>query len=63
MEKEEPAANFSPYWLAMVRGVLRMLFPTAFSGIAAGIGQNTGVIIAAVVVLLLLGTTLIALWP
>ena len=63
MEKEEPAANFSPYWLAMVRGVLRMLFPTAFSGIAAGIGQNTGVIIAAVVVLLLLGTTFIALWP
>jgi 4-hydroxy-2-oxoheptanedioate aldolase len=63
MEKVEPIANRPPYWLAMVGGVVRMLFPTAFTGIVAGIGQSTGVIVAAALVLLLLGTTFIAFWP
>ena len=55
MEKES-AAN-RPYWLAMVEGAVRMLFP----GIAAGIGQNS-VVIAAAGVVLLLGAV-IAFWP
>jgi 4-hydroxy-2-oxoheptanedioate aldolase len=62
MEKQGSAANI-PYWFAMVRGAVRMLFPTPFAGIAARIGQNTGVIIATAVVLLLLGATFFAFWP
>ena len=62
MEKVEPAANRRPYWIAMVVGVIRMLFPTAFAGIMAGIGQNTRVIVAAAFVIVLLGATLIVFW-
>lgn len=53
----------TPYWIAMIEGVVRMLFPTAFARIEAGIGQNAGAIIAAAVVLALLGAMLIAFWP
>jgi hypothetical protein len=42
MEKVEAAANPTPYWIAMVGGVVRMLFPSAITRIEAGIGQNTG---------------------
>jgi hypothetical protein len=62
MEKVEPGPNPSPYWIAMVAGVARMLFPTVFARIEAGIGQRAGAIIAAAVVLLFLGATLIAFW-
>ena len=47
----------------MIEGVVRMLFPTAFARIEAGISQNAGAIIAAAVVLALLGAMLIAFWP
>jgi 2-keto-3-deoxy-L-rhamnonate aldolase RhmA len=59
MEKIE---NAPPYWIAMVEGVLRMLFPTAFARFKTGIEGNTGAIIAAVFVLLFLGATFIAFW-
>src|SRR6478672_4130905 len=52
--------NPTPYWIAMIEGVVRMLFPTAFARIEAGSGQNAGDIIAAAVVLALLGAMLIA---
>ena len=63
MEKVEPGPNPTPYWIAMAEGVARMLFPTAFARIEAGIGKNAGAIIAAAVVILLLGAALIAFWP
>jgi hypothetical protein len=63
MEKVKPGPNPTPYWIAMIEGVVRMLFPTAFARIEAGIGQNAGAIIAAAVVLALLGAMLIAFWP
>jgi hypothetical protein len=47
----------------MIEGVVPMLFPTAFTRIEAGIGKNAGAIIAAAVVLALLGAMLIAFWP
>ena len=47
----------------MMGGVARMLFPTASAGIVAGFGQNTGMIIATAVVVLLLGTAFVAFWP
>ena len=59
MEKVKPG----PYWIAMIEGVVHMLFPTAFARIEAGIGQNAGAIIAAAVVLALLGAMLIAFCP
>ena len=55
MEKVKPGPNPTPYRIAMIEGVVRMLFPTAFARIEAGIGQNAGAIIAAAVVLALLG--------
>ena len=60
MEKVEPGPNPTPYWIAMAEGVARMLFPTAFARIEAGIGKNAGAIVAAAVVILFLGTALIA---
>jgi len=45
-------------WLAVLGGLLRMLFPTRFAAIAAGVGQSTGLIIAVTVVLLVLGAFL-----
>jgi hypothetical protein len=62
MEKVDAVVSLPPYWLAIVGGVLRMLFPTAFARIMAGIGQNTGAIIAAAFILLFLGTMFIAFW-
>ena len=62
MEKVESLANPTPYWIAMAQGVVRMLFPTAFARIEAGIGRNAGALIAAGVLLLFLGTVLIAIW-
>jgi 2-keto-3-deoxy-L-rhamnonate aldolase RhmA len=58
MEKVEAAANPTPYWLAMIGGAVRMLFPTAL----ARIGQRTGAIVAAAVALLVLGAAVFALW-
>jgi len=46
-------------WLAVLGGLLRMLFPTRFAAIAAGVGQSTGLIIAVTVVLLVLGAFLL----
>jgi hypothetical protein len=40
-----------------------MLFPTAFAPIEARIGLKAAAIIAAAVVLVFLGATLIAFWP
>jgi 4-hydroxy-2-oxoheptanedioate aldolase len=62
MEKAPPVAKPPPYWIAMAGGTLRMLFPTAFAKIEAGIGRTTGTTIAAEVVLLFLATTFIAFW-
>ena len=63
MEKVKPGPNPTPYWIAMAEGVARMLFPTAFARIEAGIGKNAGAIIAAAVVILLLVAALITFWP
>jgi hypothetical protein len=59
--EEETAAN-RPYWLAMIGGAVRMLFPTPFFGLSR-ISRYTGTIIAAAVVLLLLATIFVAFWP
>ena len=45
-------------WLALLGGLVRMLFPIRLAAIAAALGQNTGLIIAAAVVLLVLGSFL-----
>jgi hypothetical protein len=45
-------------WLFVLGGLARMLFPTGLAAIAAGIGQITGAIIAAAIVLLGLGAFL-----
>jgi hypothetical protein len=45
-------------WLALLGGLARMLFLTQIAEIAARIGQSTGLIIAAAVVLLVLGAFL-----
>ena len=45
-------------WLAILGGLLRMLFPTRLAAIAATVGENTGGIIAGAVVLLVLGAFL-----
>src|SRR5262245_37095627 len=42
-------------WLAILGGLLRMLFPTRLAAIAAAVGGSTGGIIAGAVVLLVLG--------
>jgi len=35
MEKVKPGPNPTPYWIAMIEGVVRMLFPTAFARIGS----------------------------
>ena len=45
-------------WLALVGGLVRMLFPTRFALIAAGLGQSAGVIIAVAVGFLVVGVFL-----
>ena len=45
-------------WLAILGGLLRMLFPTRLAEIAAAVGGSTGGIIAGTVVLLVLGAFL-----
>jgi len=42
-------------WLALVGGLIRILLPTRLAEIAAGFGQNTGLITAAAIVLLVIG--------
>jgi hypothetical protein len=59
MEKQEPS-NRLPYWTAMVGGAVRMLFPTRFAGMMVRIGQNIGMIGAAALIIVLLGSALIA---
>jgi hypothetical protein len=63
MEKVEPGPNPTPYWIAMIEGVARMLFPTAFARIEAGMGKSLAAIVAAALVLVFLGAMLIAFWP
>ena len=42
-------------WLAIIGGLARMLFPFQLAGIAGGLGQGTGLVIVAAIVLLLVG--------
>jgi len=42
-------------WLALVGGIVRILLPTRLAEIAAGFAQNTGLITAAGIVLLVIG--------
>jgi hypothetical protein len=45
-------------WLAVVGGLIRILLPTRLAEIAAGFGQNTGLITASGIVLLVIGAFL-----
>jgi hypothetical protein len=45
-------------WLAILGGLLRMLFPTRLAAIAAAVGGSTGGIIVGAVVLLVVGAFL-----
>ena len=45
-------------WLILLGGLARMLFPTQIAAIAAGVGRSTGLIVAATIVLLVLGAIL-----
>jgi hypothetical protein len=45
-------------WLAVLGGLVRMLFPIRLAAIAASLGQNTGLIIGAAVILLVIGAFL-----
>ena len=45
-------------WLAVLGGIVRMLFPIQLAAIVAGVGQSTGLIAAVAVVLLVLGAFL-----
>ena len=45
-------------WLAVLGGLVRILFPTRLAALAAGLGQSTGLIATAAVVLLALGAFL-----
>ncbi len=45
-------------WLAVLGGLVRMLFPIQLAAIVAGVGQSTGLIAAVAVVLLVLGAFL-----
>jgi hypothetical protein len=45
-------------WLAALSGLARILFPTRFAALAAGLGQSSGLIATAAVVLLVLGVFL-----
>jgi hypothetical protein len=42
-------------WLALLGGLIRILLPTKLAEIAAGFGQNTGLITVAAIVLLVIG--------
>ena len=42
-------------WLAILGGLARMLFPFQLAGIAGGLGQGTGLITVAAVILLVVG--------
>src|SRR5438128_8313461 len=56
--KEWPVLVTILGWLAILSGLARMLFPTRLASIAGGIGQTTGAIIPAAIVLLGLGAFL-----
>jgi hypothetical protein len=45
-------------WLAILGGLVRLLFPTWFAAAVAGFGQSTGLMAAAGVVLLVVGAFL-----
>jgi len=45
-------------WLAIVGGLIRMLFPIRLAAFVAGFGQRTGAISVALVAFLLVGTFL-----
>jgi hypothetical protein len=45
-------------WLAVLGGLVRILFPTQLAALAAGLGQSTGLIVTAAVSLLVLGAFL-----
>jgi hypothetical protein len=45
-------------WLAILGGIVRMLFPIRLAAIAAAVGQSTGWIIAGATVILVLGAFL-----
>ena len=45
-------------WLAVLGGLVRILFPTRLAALAAGLGQSTGLIVTAAVALLVLGAFL-----
>jgi hypothetical protein len=42
-------------WLAILGGLARMLFPFQLAGIAGGLGQGTGLVVVAAIVLLVVG--------
>ena len=42
-------------WLAILGGLARMLFPFQLAAIAGGLGQGTGLVIVAAVILLVVG--------
>jgi len=42
-------------WLALIGGLIRILLPTRLAEMAAGFGQNTGLITVAGIVLLVIG--------
>src|SRR3954447_6826972 len=45
-------------WLALLGGLIRILFPTGLARMAAGLGQNTGFVAVMAAVLLVLGAFL-----
>ena len=63
MEKVEPSLDSTPYWIAMAEGVARMLFPTALAKLDAGVSRDAWAIFTTVVIVVFLGTLLLAFWP
>ena len=45
-------------WLILLGGLARILFPAQITAIAAGVGRSAGLIVAAAIVLLVLGAIL-----
>jgi len=45
-------------WLILLGGLAQMLFPTQIAAIAADVGRSTGLIVAAAIILLVLGAIL-----
>ncbi|MEA2779846.1 MAG: hypothetical protein QOK29_1390 [Rhodospirillaceae bacterium] len=45
-------------WLALLGGLIRILFPTGLARMAAGLGQSTGLVAVMAVVLLVVGAFL-----